>query len=213
MDLARLPFPVVTVAGTNGKGSTVVLLEAMLHAAGYKVGAYTSPHLLAYNERVRLATEAVGDAELCGAFECVERTRAATSLTYFEFGTLAAVEIFRRARVDLAILRVGLGGRLDAVNVWDADIAMISAIGIDHRWLGDTRAAIGREPVSSAPADRDLCATRTRRTASPRRQRALGGMCWYTVISISRQTTERNWRSRATCRPAIPGDARGVSAL
>ena len=168
----RLPFPVVTVAGTNGKGSTVVLLEAMLHAAGYKVGAYTSPHLLDYNERVHIATEAVGDAELCGAFECVERTRAATSLTYFEFGTLAAVEIFRRARVDLAILRVGLGGRLDAVNVWDADIAMISAIGIDHtEWLGDTRAAIGREKAGIFRAGRPaICsATRTRRTASPRR--------------------------------------------
>ena len=146
MQLAPLPFAIVTVAGTNGKGSTVAMLEHSLHAAGYKVGAYSSPHLLTYNERVRLAGEPVGDAELCAAFERVERARAAEPLTYFEFGTLAAVELFRDSRVDIAVLEVGLGGRLDAVNAWDADVALISSIGIDHTdWLGDTREAIGRE--------------------------------------------------------------------
>ncbi len=146
MGLERLPFPVVTVAGTNGKGSTVAMLEAILHEAGYLVGAYTSPHLLEYNERVRVAGVPAGDAELCAAFEHVERQRERVSLTYFEFGTLAAADLLRARRIDIAVLEVGLGGRLDAVNLWDADVAVISSIGIDHTdWLGPDRESIGRE--------------------------------------------------------------------
>ena len=146
LELTQLPFTVVTVTGTNGKGSTVAMLEHSLHAAGYRVGAYTSPHLLDYNERVRLATEAVSDAELCAAFERVEAVRADTALTYFEFGTLAAVDLFRQHHVDIAILEVGLGGRLDAVNAWDAEVAIVSSVGIDHTdWLGPDRESIGRE--------------------------------------------------------------------
>lgn len=146
MGLERLPFPVVTVAGTNGKGSTVAMLEAILHEAGYRVGAYTSPHLLDYNERVRTARIAASDAELCSAFERVEAQRGRTKLTYFEFGTLAAAELLRSQHVDIAVLEVGLGGRLDAVNLWDADVAVISSIGIDHTdWLGPDRESIGRE--------------------------------------------------------------------
>src|SRR5271169_4004410 len=103
-------FPIISVGGTNGKGSTSAMLEAMLHAAGYRVGCYTSPHLLDYNERVRIGKEAVGDAELCAAFAQVERSRGDISLTYFEFGTLAAMQCFIEHKVEVAILEVGLGG-------------------------------------------------------------------------------------------------------
>lgn len=155
LELAQLPFAVVTVTGTNGKGSTVAMLEQALHAAGYRVGAYTSPHLIDYNERVRLGTHEVSDAELCAAFERVEAARAATSLTYFEFGTLAAVELFRLRNVDIAILEVGLGGRLDAVNAWDADVAIVASVGIDHTdWLGPDRESIGAEKAGIFRADR-----------------------------------------------------------
>ena len=155
LGLAQPPFAVVTVTGTNGKGSTVAMLEHSLHAAGYRVGAYTSPHLLEYNERVRIATEAVGDAELCAAFERIEAVRADTPLTYFEFGTLAAVDLFRERGADIVILEVGLGGRLDAVNAWDADVAIVSSIGIDHtEWLGPDRESIGREKAGIYRAQR-----------------------------------------------------------
>ena len=146
LGLAQPPFTIITVTGTNGKGSTVAMLEHTLHAAGYRVGAYTSPHLIDYNERVHISTEAASDAMLCAAFERVEAARGETSLTYFEFGTLAAVELFREHEVEIAVLEVGLGGRLDAVNVWDADVAIVSSVGIDHTdWLGPDRESIGFE--------------------------------------------------------------------
>ena len=137
---------VLTVAGTNGKGSTCAILEAILLAAGYKVGLYTSPHLLRYNERVRIGGTPVDDDRLCAAFEEVERARGRVPLTYFEFGTLAAWEIFASLRLDAVILEVGLGGRLDAVNAFDADCAVLTTVDLDHMdYLGDTREAIGRE--------------------------------------------------------------------
>ena len=137
---------VLTVAGTNGKGSTCAILEAILLAAGYKVGLYTSPHLLRYNERVRIDGTPVDDDRLCAAFEEVERARGKVSLTYFEFGTLAAWEIFASRPLDAVILEVGLGGRLDAVNAFDADCAVLTTVDLDHMdYLGDTREAIGRE--------------------------------------------------------------------
>lgn len=155
LGLAQPAFAVITVSGTNGKGSTVAMLEHTLHAAGYRVGAYTSPHLIEYNERVRLATEAVSDAELCAAFERVEAARTGTPLTYFEFGTLAAIDYFRQRRVEIAILEVGLGGRLDAVNAWDADVSIVSSVGIDHvEWLGPDRESIGREKAGIYRAQR-----------------------------------------------------------
>jgi len=143
----RVPAPVVvTVGGTNGKGSCVALLEAVLRRAGYRVCAYTSPHLYRYNERLRLDGEPVSDAALCEAFERVDAARGDDSLTYFEFGTLAALQLMSRRRPDVALLEVGLGGRLDAVNVVDADVALITGIAIDHtEWLGTERDAIGRE--------------------------------------------------------------------
>lgn len=140
------PFPVITVGGTNGKGSTCALLEAILSAAGYRVGCYTSPHLLRYNERVRISRELATDAALCRAFEVVEAARGEVSLTYFEFGTLAALWMFMEAGVDVAVLEVGLGGRLDAVNVFDADVAVVTSVDIDHtEYLGPTRESIGQE--------------------------------------------------------------------
>jgi dihydrofolate synthase / folylpolyglutamate synthase len=146
MGLDRPAFRVVTVGGTNGKGSCVATLEALAIEAGFVTGAYTSPHLVRYNERVRVDGADAADAELVAAFEAVEAARGATSLSYFEFGTLAALEIFRRRGVELAVLEVGLGGRLDAVNVLDPEVAVVTTVGLDHmEWLGPDRESIGRE--------------------------------------------------------------------
>jgi dihydrofolate synthase/folylpolyglutamate synthase len=149
--LQKSAVPVLfTLAGTNGKGSTCAILEAILLAAGYKVGLYTSPHLIRYNERVRLNGAPVSDAQLCAAFDVVERARVEKAggvpLTYFEFGTLAAWEIFAAEPLDAVILEVGLGGRLDAVNAYDCDCALLISVALDHMdYLGDTREAIGAE--------------------------------------------------------------------
>lgn len=149
--LARLGWrppkcPVVTVGGTNGKGSTVALLTRILSAAGYRVGTFTSPHLVRYNERITLAEREVADASLLAAFERIDAARAADTLTFFEFNTLAALLIFETAEPDAIVLEVGMGGRLDAVNVVDADVAMISSVALDHcEWLGKDIEAIGRE--------------------------------------------------------------------
>jgi len=139
-------YRVITVAGTNGKGSTVALLEAILLAQGYRAGSLTSPHLLRYNERVRIDGREASDDELVGAFDRIEAARGATTLTFFEYNTLAALAVFADREVDVAVLEVGLGGRLDAVNIVDADVAVLCSIGFDHRdWLGDTLDAIGAE--------------------------------------------------------------------
>jgi dihydrofolate synthase/folylpolyglutamate synthase len=141
--------PVITVAGTNGKGSTCAYLENIIDRAGYRVGCYTSPHLQAYNERVRLNGQPVSDAQLCAAFARVEAARQQAgnaALTYFEFGTLAAWEVFAEAKVEAVILEVGLGGRLDAVNAYEPDVSVVTTIGLDHTdWLGPDRDSIGFE--------------------------------------------------------------------
>jgi dihydrofolate synthase/folylpolyglutamate synthase len=140
------PFPLITVGGTNGKGSTCAMLESVLKSAGYRVGCYASPHLLRYNERVRIGGIEVPDAALVAAFERVEQARGDISLTYFEFGTLAAVLLFQDARLDVAVLEVGLGGRLDAVNAFEPDCAVVVSIGLDHTdYLGPTLGHIGFE--------------------------------------------------------------------
>ncbi|EMY45721.1 bifunctional tetrahydrofolate synthase/dihydrofolate synthase [Glaesserella parasuis] len=145
LDLLKPAPYVITVAGTNGKGSTCKLLEMVLLKAGLKVGVYSSPHLIHYNERVRIQGQAVGNADLITTFDYIEQHKSA-SLTYFEFGTLAALDLFRKAKIDVAILEVGLGGRLDATNIVDPDFAVITSIDIDHvEFLGDNREAIGRE--------------------------------------------------------------------
>ncbi len=155
MGAARPAPRVITVAGTNGKGSTVALLEAMLTAAGFGVGAFTSPHLLIYNERIRIDGALVEDAPLIASFERIEAARGELLLTYFEFGTLAALDLFARAGVDVAVLEVGLGGRLDAVNIIDADVAVITTVDLDHmEWLGPDRDSIGREKAGIARRER-----------------------------------------------------------
>ncbi len=157
MGLGRPAARVVTVAGTNGKGSTVAFIESIARAAGLRVGAYTSPHLLAYNERVRIGGRDADDVALAGVFAEVERARGDTPLTYFEFGTLAALRLFERASLDLAILEVGLGGRLDATNIVDADVAVVTTVDLDHQdWLGDDREAIGAEKAGIARAWKPL---------------------------------------------------------
>ena len=158
-----LSCPVITVAGTNGKGSVVAMLEAIAMAAGLRVASYTSPHLFHYNERIRLQRQPVSDQQLCEAFERIDQARKqtaddsepitsepiaseSTALTYFEFGTLAALDIFNRQHLDLVILEIGLGGRLDAVNVIQPSASIVTSIGIDHTdWLGNDRESIGRE--------------------------------------------------------------------
>jgi dihydrofolate synthase/folylpolyglutamate synthase len=150
------PAPVViTVGGTNGKGSTVAFLEAMLLANGLRVGVFTSPHLLRYNERVRLNGSDMDDPAFIGAFELIERARGEIALTYFEFGTLAALLIFSNSALDVAVLEVGLGGRLDAVNIVDADAAIVTTIDLDHQdWLGSDLDGIGREKAGIFRAGR-----------------------------------------------------------
>ena len=139
-------IPVITVAGTNGKGSSIALLEAVYQQAGYRTCTYTSPHIIHYNERIRINSHNVSDEQICEAFERIDQARGAISLTYFEFGTLAALDIFYRDKPDIMLLEVGLGGRLDAVNIIDADVALITSIGIDHTsWLGHDKESIARE--------------------------------------------------------------------
>jgi dihydrofolate synthase/folylpolyglutamate synthase len=151
----RLQCPVITVGGTNGKGSTCAMLESILRAASYRTGLYTSPHLVRYNERVRIAGAPAGDALLEEGFAAVERARGDVPLTYFEFGTLAAFWIFEKQKVEIAVLEVGLGGRLDAVNVLDADCAVLTSVGIDHvNYLGPDRESIGREKAGIFRAGR-----------------------------------------------------------
>lgn len=148
LDVLNFDCPIITVAGTNGKGSCVALIQTILNVAGYRVGSYTSPHLLDFNERIQIANKVVSDTALCAAFEQIEKAccKLKRSLTYFEFATLAALCLFKQAKLDAIILEVGLGGRLDAVNCVDADISVISTIDLDHtEWLGDTRECIGQE--------------------------------------------------------------------
>jgi dihydrofolate synthase/folylpolyglutamate synthase len=146
MNLLHVTFPILTVAGTNGKGSSVTLLESILRAAGYKTGRYMSPHILRYNERVCINGMPVSDIQLCEAFTEIETVRGDISLTVFEYGTLAAMWLFRQHAVDVAVLEVGLGGRLDATNIWHPHVALVTPIGLDHTaWLGETREQIGFE--------------------------------------------------------------------
>lgn len=210
-----LSCPVVTVGGTNGKGSTCAYLEAMLVDAGYRVGCYTSPHLLHYRERVRLAGEELPDALHVSAFAAVEAARGDIPLTYFEHGTLAALWLFQRFEVEAAVLEVGLGGRLDAVNVIDADCAVVTSVDLDHQdYLGDTREAIGREKAGIFRAGRPAVVTDPDPPQSVlQHAHALGARLLRLGHEIRIETGEGGWACRVGARhyaalplPALPGE-------
>ncbi len=209
---------VITVGGTNGKGSSVAMLDAILRAAGYRVGNYTSPHLLKYNERIKLHGHAVDDQTLCDAFERVDRARGEISLSYFEFGTLAALDIFNRTALDVVILEVGLGGRLDAVNIIDADIALITNIGMDHQeWLGSDLESIGFEKAGIMRAARPVVFASANPPASLRAHANKLGAQLYTLgPSYQYETTGSgwHWQSPHRKRESLPMPAmRGAFQL
>jgi dihydrofolate synthase/folylpolyglutamate synthase len=155
--LTETDATVITVAGTNGKGSCVTTLEKLLLAQGESVGAYISPHLLRYNERIRISGEDASDADLCTAFAAIDEARGDISLSYFEFGTLAALWLFRHKGLDYWVLEVGLGGRLDATNIIDSDVAVVTSIALDHQqFLGNDRESIGREKAGIFRAGRPV---------------------------------------------------------
>ena len=212
----QLNCPVISVAGTNGKGSSVAMLEAIYLAAGYRVGCYTSPHLLSYNERVRLNGEPVADALLCSAFERIDQGRGETSLTYFEFGTLAAIEIFAASPLDVVIMEVGLGGRLDATNVLDADVALITAIDLDHAdWLGNDREVIGREKAGIMRAGRPaVCGDLNPPASLQQLADELGAPLYqsgrdFSVLEAQglEQAGQWRWRCGERIRDALPAPA------
>lgn len=199
MGLEKPAKHVITVAGTNGKGSTVAFIEAIACAAGWKVGAYTSPHLMSYNERVRIGGADAGDAALVQAFETVEAARGETSLTYFEYGTLAALWLFQNSGLDLAILEVGLGGRLDATNLVDADVAVVTTVDLDHQdYLGDDRERIGLEKAGIARAWKPLVLGEDDPPASVLRHAYAVGASALRAGSdfFFERTDERHWRWR-----------------
>lgn len=207
LGLSRPAGHVITVAGTNGKGSTVAFIEAIARAAGLRVGAYTSPHLLRYNERVRIDGVDADEAALVAAFERIEAARqqagGAIALTYFEYGTLAALLLFEQAQLDLAILEVGLGGRLDAVNIVAADVAVITTVDLDHQeLLGDDREAIGLEKAGVMRAGKPVVLGETDPPASVLRHAyrigavAIRAGCDYLIDTLNGDEAAMRWRWR-----------------
>lgn len=201
----------LTVAGTNGKGSSTALLSEIYRAAGYRVGAYTSPHLLRYNERIAIDGRAATDADLIRAFAAIEHVRGRTALTYFEFGTLAALWLFREAAVQVQVLEVGLGGRLDAVNIIDADLALITNIGIDHvEYLGREREQIAAEKSGILRAGRPaVCVDPEPPAAIARQARALGAPLWQLGVDYRHQLVADawNWQGPAATYKKLPPPA------
>lgn len=193
-------FPVITVGGTNGKGSACRFLESILTHAGYRTGIYTSPHLIRYNERVRIGGADAGYDDLARAFAAVEAARVATgvALTYFEFGTLAAVWLFIERRVDVAVLEVGLGGRLDAVNVFDADVALLMSVGLDHmEYLGNTREAIGAEKARIFRTGRPaICADPEPPASVTAHAATIGAPLQLIGRDFSYEAQQQQWRYR-----------------
>lgn len=204
----RTPFRIITVGGTNGKGSTVALLEAMLAAGGFRVGCYTSPHLLRYNERVRIDQREADDANLINAFQRVEAARKDTPLTYFEMGTLAAMSAFEHADLDYAVLEIGLGGRLDAVNLFDPDCAIVTSVDLDHmEYLGETREAIGYEKAHIFRAGKPAICSAADVPASVRQYAAQIGARYYELGNdFTARTHAAQWDFEfgETRRTALP---------
>jgi dihydrofolate synthase/folylpolyglutamate synthase len=198
----------LTVGGTNGKGSTCAFLETILLEAGYRVGTYTSPHILRYNERVRIQGEDATDALLVESFERVEAARGATPLTYFEFGTLAALWIFQASKLDAWVLEVGLGGRLDAVNVIDADCAIVVSVDLDHQaFLGNDRESIGFEKAGIFRAGRPAIFGDTNPPARlVEHARAIGADLQVLGRDFRVEASERQWDfvGRRSTRRALP---------
>ncbi|KIH85980.1 bifunctional tetrahydrofolate synthase/dihydrofolate synthase [Pseudomonas batumici] len=202
MGLGKPAPRVVTVTGTNGKGSTCAFVAALLQAQGLKVGVYSSPHLLRYNERVQINGVEATDAQLCEAFVALEAGRGETSLTYFEMGTLAALWLFERAGLDVVVLEVGLGGRLDTVNVVDADLAVVTSIGVDHaEYLGNTRESVAFEKAGifrpGAPA---LCGDLNPPQPLLDKARELGSPFFLRGRDFDLGITDLNWQWRGVDR-------------
>ena len=206
----------ITVGGTNGKGSTVAFLEAIARAQGLRVGAYTSPHLLHYHERVRIDGREVDDAALVAGFEAVEAARGDVPLTYFEFGTLCALWLFQRAGLDLAVLEVGLGGRLDAVNLVDADAAIVTTVDLDHQdWLGPDKEAIGFEKAGIARPFKPLVLGDDDPPASVLRHAyAIGAPAWRIANDFfAEPLDDAHWRWREVgYELVLPLPMRGLAA-
>ncbi len=191
-------FPLITVGGTNGKGSACAMLESILHEAGYRVACYTSPHLLRYNERIRVSRVEATDDEIVAALRAVDAARGEIPLTYFEFTTLAAVSIYVERRVECAILEVGLGGRLDAVNAFDADCAMVMSIALDHMdYLGDTREAIAIEKAGiMRPGRPAICAERDPPHTLAERAAEIGARFLLQGRDFDYEAQPQQWRYR-----------------
>ncbi|MEJ2140753.1 MAG: bifunctional tetrahydrofolate synthase/dihydrofolate synthase [Gammaproteobacteria bacterium] len=200
---------VITVAGTNGKGSSVAMLDAIFREAGYKVGKYTSPHLFNYNERIVINGQPVSDEQICCAFERINQARADISLTYFEFGTLAALDIFLQDKLDVIILEVGLGGRLDAVNIIDPDVALITAISLDHtQWLGSDLASIAKEKAGIMRSNKPVVSSGQYEIVTLADLASKIGARLYQVgndFSFNKQDDGTwRWQSRQQIRSALP---------
>jgi dihydrofolate synthase/folylpolyglutamate synthase len=214
----RLDVPTIVVGGTNGKGSTCAMLDAMLRAAGYRVGLYTSPHLLRFNERARIDGADASDDALIAQFEAVEAARGDITLTYFEFTTLAILRLFSHAKLDAAVLEVGLGGRLDAVNIVDADASIVTSVAIDHvDYLGTTRELIGAEKAHiyrrGKPA---ICSDPQPSQSLLDHAHTIGADLWRFGHDFNYQGDRQQWAytGRQVRRASLPYPAlRGVNQL
>lgn len=198
LDLLSPQALIITVAGTNGKGSCVATSAEILRAAGYSVGVYTSPHLLHYNERIRINNRLATDEEICEAFAAIHQAceQESVSLTYFEYGTLAAFYLFKQHQVTAMVLEVGLGGRLDAVNILDTDIAIITSIDLDHQdWLGDTREKIGFEKAGIMRANRPMiCADTNPPESLINHAKSLNTESYFVDADFFYETESNQWR-------------------
>ena len=203
----RFDCPVITVGGTNGKGSTCAMLESMLMQGSYRVGLYTSPHILDFNERARIEGRSVSDAVLCDAFAAVEAVRGDVSLTYFEFTTLAILKLFADAKLDAIILEVGLGGRLDAVNIIDPDVAIVTSVDLDHQqYLGDTREKIGFEKAGIfRPQRAAICGDPSPPQSLVEHANAIGADLWLFGRDFNYSGDRQQWSygGRAVRRHAL----------
>ena len=211
----RPAFPIFTIGGTNGKGSACAMLEAILDEAGYRVGCYTSPHLLKYNERVRVGRIEASDDDLVRAFAAVEAARGGIALTYFEFGTLAAMWLFIERRIDVALLEVGLGGRLDAVNAFEPSCALVMSVALDHMdYLGDTRESIAIEKAGTFRRGRPaVCADADPPGTLVSHAAAIGADLMLIGRDFGHEADPRQWRywgprgeRHALPHPALRGD-------